>query len=73
MAPSPARPGLLHAALTGLALACFLGGLYLLGMDDIARSIAATEIPIGLLTSFVGAPIFAFLFWQRQGRGWRRD
>jgi hypothetical protein len=31
MAPPPARPRLLHAALTGLALACFLGGLYLLG------------------------------------------
>jgi|GEM_PF-3834587 len=32
MAPSPARPRLLHAALTGLALACFFGGLYLLGV-----------------------------------------
>jgi iron complex transport system permease protein len=50
--------------------AAFLGGLYLLAMDDIARSAAAIEIPIGLLTAFVGAPIFASLFWRYQGRGW---
>lgn len=49
------------------------GGLYLLGMDDIARSATTQEIPIGLLTSFVGTPIFAFLFWKMQGKGWNRD
>jgi iron complex transport system permease protein len=42
-------------------------------MDDIARSLTDQEIPIGLLTSAVGTPIFAFLFWRTQARGWVRD
>jgi iron complex transport system permease protein len=50
-----------------------LGGIYLLAMDDIARSATEQEIPIGLLTSAVGAPIFAFLFWKTQSKGWMRE
>lgn len=53
-----------------LPTATFLGGIYLLTMDDIARSLTEQEIPIGLLTSVVGAPIFAFLFWKTQAQGW---
>jgi iron complex transport system permease protein len=50
-----------------------LGGIYLLAMDDIARSATEQEIPIVLLTSAVGAPIFAFLFWKTQSKGWMRE
>jgi iron complex transport system permease protein len=56
-----------------LPAAAFLGGIYLLGMDDIARSLTEQEIPIGLLTSVVGTPIFAFLFWKTQSKGWAID
>ena len=56
-----------------LPTAAFLGGIYLLGMDDIARSLTEQEIPIGLLTSVVGTPIFAFLFWKTQSKGWTHD
>jgi iron complex transport system permease protein len=56
-----------------LPASAFLGGIYLLAMDDIARSAGNQEIPIGLLTAVVGAPIFAFLFWKMQGKGWARD
>jgi len=56
-----------------LPASAFLGGAYLLAMDDIARSIGSQEIPIGLLTAVIGAPVFAFLFWKLQGRGWARD
>jgi iron complex transport system permease protein len=56
-----------------LPASAFLGGIYLLGMDDIARSVGSQEIPIGLLTAVVGAPIFAVLFWKLQGKGWTRD
>jgi iron complex transport system permease protein len=56
-----------------LPTAAVLGGLYLLAMDDLARSLTDQEIPIGLLTSAVGTPIFAFLFWRTQARGWVRD
>ena len=38
-----------------------MGASFLLVVDDFARLIATSEIPIGILTSFVGAPIFLFL------------
>lgn len=41
--------------------AIFMGAAFLLCADDFARMIATQEIPIGILTSFVGAPVFVFL------------
>jgi iron complex transport system permease protein len=55
-----------------LPASAILGGIYLLAMDDLARSIGHQEIPIGLLTAVVGAPIFGFVFWTTQGKGWAR-
>ena len=37
---------------------CLLGATFLLVMDDLARSISINELPISILTSLVGAPIF---------------
>lgn len=56
-----------------LPTAAFLGGIYLLGIDDIARSVGDGEIPIGLLTSVIGTPVFAFLFWKTQSKGWTSE
>ena len=56
-----------------LPASALLGGIYLLAMDDIARSASTQEIPIGLLTALVGTPVFGVLFWRLQGRGWNRD
>jgi iron complex transport system permease protein len=39
----------------------FLGSCFLLIVDDFARLITTSEIPIGILTSFIGAPIFILL------------
>ena len=41
--------------------AIIMGGGFMLLVDDFARTIATTEVPIGILTAFVGAPIFAYL------------
>lgn len=38
-----------------------LGATYLMVVDDLARVMTATEIPLGILTSFVGAPVFLYL------------
>jgi iron complex transport system permease protein len=56
-----------------LPTSAFLGGIYLLAMDDIARTAGHQEIPIGFLTAVLGAPFFAFLFWKTQGKGWGRE
>lgn len=38
------------------------GALFLLIIDNIARSATYAEIPIGILTALIGAPLFALLF-----------
>lgn len=53
-----------------LPASALLGSLYLLVMDDLARSIGSQEIPIGLLTATIGAPVFGVLFWRLGSRGW---
>jgi iron complex transport system permease protein len=46
-----------------------IGASFMLLVDDLSRTIAATEIPLGILTSLVGAPLFAYLITK--GRtGW---
>lgn len=37
------------------------GAIYLLLIDDMARCLASVEIPLGILTSLVGAPIFIYI------------
>ncbi|MCL1846901.1 MAG: iron ABC transporter permease [Coriobacteriia bacterium] len=50
--------------------ASFLGGAtYLVLMDDIARGLLAMEIPIGILTALIGAPVFIMLLLRYKG-GW---
>ena len=44
-----------------LPMACLFGAAFLLLVDDMARSLTTTEIPIGILTAFVGAPFFIHL------------
>ncbi len=41
------------------------GGLFLLIVDNFSRNIASTEIPIGILTAFIGAPFFLLLITRR--------
>ena len=38
-----------------------LGALFLLVVDNLARSVFSSEIPIGILTAFIGAPFFLYL------------
>ncbi|MXN48002.1 iron chelate uptake ABC transporter family permease subunit [Shinella kummerowiae] len=44
-----------------LPAAMMLGAAYLLIVDMLARSIAAIEVPLGILTATVGAPFFLWL------------
>ncbi|MDO5717274.1 MAG: iron ABC transporter permease [Tissierellia bacterium] len=39
-----------------------VGGVFLLLMDNLARSVGYAEIPIGMLTALIGAPVFMLLF-----------
>ncbi|TWF52288.1 FecCD family ABC transporter permease [Neorhizobium alkalisoli] len=52
-----------------LPASILLGGAYMLVVDTLARSIAAIEIPLGILTAVVGAPFFLWLLASGR-RGW---
>ena len=48
--------------------AMLMGASFMLLVDDLARSMATAEIPIGILTAFVGAPFFLYLILNRGSR-----
>ena len=52
-----------------LPTSVLIGAGYLLIVDTAARSIAAIEVPLGILTAVIGAPFFVWLL-ARGRRGW---
>jgi iron complex transport system permease protein len=53
-----------------LPASVLLGAAFLLGVDTLARTVARIEIPLGVLTAFIGTPLF---LWQlaTARRGWQ--
>ncbi len=52
-----------------LPAAALIGAIYLLAADNMARLLFRVEIPIGILTSLVGIPFFAFILGKTR-KGW---
>lgn len=52
-----------------LPVSCLMGGMYLLLVDTIARSVFPMEIPLGILTSIIGTPFFMYLLLKGK-KGW---
>jgi iron complex transport system permease protein len=50
--------------------AALLGGLFTLGLDDVTRTLVFAELPVSVLTAFIGTPMICILFWKTQSRGW---
>lgn len=46
-----------------------VGAAYIIVVDNLCRLLSATEIPLGILTAIIGAPIFAYLLRKTKG-GW---
>ncbi|MGL6197378.1 MAG: FecCD family ABC transporter permease [Lachnospiraceae bacterium] len=44
-----------------MPVSMLLGAIFLLLVDDVSRNLLVTEIPIGILTSFIGVPFFIYL------------
>ncbi|WP_334148116.1 FecCD family ABC transporter permease [Hyphomicrobium sp.] len=53
-----------------LPASLMLGGGYLVAVDTLARSMAAIEVPLGILTATIGAPFFLWLLMTARF-GWR--
>lgn len=50
--------------------AVFLGGAYMVLADDLSRCLTTEVIPIGVLTTLMGAPLLIYML-RRAGRVWR--
>lgn len=54
-----------------LPASIIVGAFFLLLVDDLARTLTTTEIPLGLLTTFIGAPFFIYLLIKSsEARTW---
>ena len=51
-----------------LPLSALVGALFLLLIDTLARTISAGEIPLSILTGFVGAPLFIYLLVRKKAQ-----
>ncbi|MGD9157640.1 MAG: iron ABC transporter permease [Desulfobacteraceae bacterium] len=47
-----------------LPISMVIGALFMLIVDDLARTLIAGEIPVGVITSLVGAPLFIYLLFK---------
>ena len=52
-----------------LPASMLIGALFLLIVDTVARCAMASEIPLGIITSLIGAPVFIYLLYQSK-KGW---
>ncbi|QKF82767.1 FecCD family ABC transporter permease [Halarcobacter ebronensis] len=50
-------------------ISALLGGIYLLIIDNLSRTLFSVEIPIGILTSLIGIPFFAYAL-KNVKKGW---
>ncbi|HBO33241.1 MAG TPA: iron ABC transporter permease [Anaerolineaceae bacterium] len=51
-----------------MPLAILIGSLFMLLIDTLARTVSSVEIPLSILTGFVGAPLYAFLLYKQKTR-----
>ena len=51
---------------TLLPVSAVMGSIFLLLVDNVSRNLLATEIPIGILTAFIGAPFFIYLMTRKE-------
>ncbi|MDR1084321.1 MAG: iron ABC transporter permease [Deltaproteobacteria bacterium] len=53
-----------------MPVSALLGCLLVLGLDNLTRTVIWSEIPVGVLSGFLGTPFICFLFWKCRSRGW---
>jgi len=57
-----------------LPVAGVLGAIYLLMVDNLARTMTTAEIPLGIITALIGVPVFAVILRQLHAKGgWSSD
>ena len=45
-----------------------IGAIFMLMIDTLARTVSTVEVPLSILTGFVGAPLYALLLYKQRTR-----
>lgn len=53
-----------------IPLSITVGGSFLVLVDDLSRSLFWFELPVGIMTTLIGAPIFMYLMRKTRTGGW---
>lgn len=57
-----------------LPVSGILGAIYLLIVDNLARTVTTAEIPLGIITALIGVPVFAIILRRLHTKGgWSND
>ncbi len=56
-----------------LPACALIGAAYMVLVDTVARSVTSAEIPLGVITALIGAPLFAWLLRRMQAKGASHD
>ena len=49
-----------------LPASIFMGAIFLLFVDTLARTISVSEVPLGVLTGFIGTIFFVWVLWRNK-------
>tara|TARA_R110002126_G_scaffold291791_2_gene458491 strand:+ start:15763 stop:15939 length:177 start_codon:yes stop_codon:yes gene_type:complete len=52
-----------------LPVAGIIGAIYLLLVDNLARTVTTAEIPLGIITALIGVPVFAIILRRMHSKG----
>lgn len=53
---------------TLLPISLLTGACFMLVVDDAARLLVASELPVGVLTALIGAPLFIYMLFKSKGQ-----
>lgn len=51
-----------------MPLTLLIGAIFMLLIDTLARTVTSVEVPLSILTGFVGAPLYALLLYKQRTR-----
>lgn len=54
-----------------IPFSALLGGVFMLIMDTVVRNLPGGELPISIITSFLGAPFLAYLLIKQNRQDWK--
>lgn len=50
-----------------MPVSCILGGLFMLVVDTVTRTVGVSEMPVSIMTGIIGAPFFCRLLYRKRG------